>query len=99
MIQLINVSQANDAGINFVIQGDGVETVFKAALNKDPFNMSFNNLPSGLSLTLGDPDLGTAVAALSTVGADTILTVTFDQAPPADETLGLPIVPVWNSLT
>lgn len=98
MIELVNVSQASDNMLFFVIQGDGESTEFKAAINKDPFNLTFNNPPSGFSVTLSDPDNGTATASLATVGADEILTIEFSQAPPADETLGVPVSPFWDSV-
>jgi hypothetical protein len=98
MIEITDVYSNTDAAIGFVIQGDGTTTELKAALNKDPFNMSFNNLPSGLTLDLGDPDLGTATASLALVGSDYILTVNFSIAPPLDSTMGINIAPFWDSL-
>jgi hypothetical protein len=97
MIEIVNVPQANDSMIYFVVQGDGISSEVTAKLNKDPFNMSFNNIPSGVTISI-DPDNGTAAGVISIVDADTILTVTFSQPPPADATLGIPAALFWNSL-
>ncbi len=98
MIEITDVYSATDSAIGFVIQGDGTTTEVKAVLNKDPFNMSFNNVPSGLTINLGDPDLGTATASIDLVSTDYILTVNFSIAPPLDSTMGINIAPFWNSL-
>lgn len=99
MITFSSISQANFNTIQLVAQGDASTTTLKLNLTKPPFNLTFSGAtPAGYKVDLGgDPDLGTATAALASSVDGDVVTITFSQAPPATETIGIVLTAFYDS--
>lgn len=97
MISVVNVSQADFNGLQFVCQGDGVATVLKFDVSKPPFKVPFNGaLPGGV--LVGLQSVGSALGNIQTILTVDTVTLTFNPPPPLDKTVGVNVTFSYNSL-